>query len=277
MLRHIVGVKHQNFRTFERSGSKNLCQGLPIAAEICQKTMVSDLVTRMNTPQVIEKYIVKTPYEPIKATSLIRTDNRNRVVNKHVDDEPDSYEKLLELCSSLQSSTVSLWAEAVAPAVILLIDLFSRSKWIFKIKLDEYERAENKARAINSILLTSASMNMAHAFQIERKNRCPQARTNEVVYVSQPEGFVDPEHPSHDCKFLKIPEASLSTNPNMRSEIFEKVGLTPHNPLTLQWRASNLDEDKGCKLIDPYTISCAHTRIVHDTGNYQEANRGSAQ
>ncbi|GJT98088.1 retrovirus-related pol polyprotein from transposon TNT 1-94 [Tanacetum coccineum] len=113
-----------------------------------------------------------------------------------------------------------------------------------------------RLEAIRLFIAHAASMNMV-IFQMDMKTAFLNGELNEVVYVSQPEGFVDPEHPSHvyrlnprawydklsafliksgftkgvvdptlftrrtgkhlllDYKFLKIPEASLSTNPNM--------------------------------------------------------------
>ncbi|GJZ15137.1 hypothetical protein Tco_0550814 [Tanacetum coccineum] len=56
-------------------------------------------------------------------------------------------------------------------------------------------------------------------------------------------------------RFLKIPEASLSTSKFVRKS--EKgLVLTTMPPLTLSMAKRPLDEDKGGKLIDLYTISC---------------------
>ena len=34
-------------------------------------------------------------------------------------------------------------------------------------------------------------------YQVDVKAASPYGKMNEVVYVSQPEGFVDPNHPTH--------------------------------------------------------------------------------
>ncbi|GJS04411.1 retrovirus-related pol polyprotein from transposon TNT 1-94 [Tanacetum coccineum] len=101
-------------------------------------------------------------------------------------------------------------------------------KWIFKIKLDEYgDVLKNKARlvakgyrqeagidfeesfapvarleAIRLFIAHAASMNMV-IFQMDVKTAFLNGELNEVVYVSQPEGFVDPEHPSHVYRLKK--------------------------------------------------------------------------
>ncbi|GKB56649.1 retrovirus-related pol polyprotein from transposon TNT 1-94 [Tanacetum coccineum] len=103
-----------------------------------------------------------------------------------------------------------------------------RFKWIFKIKLDEYgDVLKNKARlvakgyrqeagidfeesfapvarleAIRLFIAHAASMNMV-IFQMDVKTAFLNGELNEVVYVSQPEGFVDPEHPSHVYRLKK--------------------------------------------------------------------------
>ncbi|GKA04127.1 gag-pol polyprotein [Tanacetum coccineum] len=73
---------------------------------------------------------------------------------------------------------------------------------------------------------------------------------NEVVYVSQPEGFVDPEHPSH---VYRLKESSLWTQTSSTCvEILKKFGFDSCTPIdTPMAERPNLDEDKGGKLIDP--------------------------
>ncbi|GJZ53986.1 retrovirus-related pol polyprotein from transposon TNT 1-94 [Tanacetum coccineum] len=107
---------------------------------------------------------------------------------------------------------------------ILIIPL----KWIFKIKLDEYgDVLKNKARlvakgyrqeagfdfkesftpvarleVIRLFIAHAASKNMV-IFQMDVKTAFLNGELNEVVYVSQPKGFVDPEHPSHMYRLKK--------------------------------------------------------------------------
>ncbi|GJY64079.1 retrovirus-related pol polyprotein from transposon TNT 1-94 [Tanacetum coccineum] len=64
--------------------------------------------------------------------------------------------------------------------------------------LDEYgEVLKNKAR-----LVAKANQNMI-IFQMDVKIAFLNGELNEVVYVSQPEGFVDPEHPTHVYRLKK--------------------------------------------------------------------------
>ncbi|GJS36249.1 hypothetical protein Tco_0534631 [Tanacetum coccineum] len=75
-------------------------------------------------------------------------------------------------------------------------------------------------------------------------------------------------------RFLKIPEASLSTSKFVRKS--EKgLVLTTMPPLTLSMAKRPLDEDKGGKLIDLYTISCWIFRYLKR--NHSHGSVGSAQ
>ncbi|GJR50957.1 retrovirus-related pol polyprotein from transposon TNT 1-94 [Tanacetum coccineum] len=95
-------------------------------------------------------------------------------------------------------------------------------KWIYKVKLDEYgDVLKNKARlvakeycqekgldfeesfapvarleAIRIFLANVASKNMT-VYQMDVKTAFLNGELKEVVYVSQPEGFVDPDRPHH--------------------------------------------------------------------------------
>ncbi|GJV36384.1 retrovirus-related pol polyprotein from transposon TNT 1-94 [Tanacetum coccineum] len=94
--------------------------------------------------------------------------------------------------------------------------------WIYKVKLDEYgDVLKNKARlvakgyrqeegidfeesfapvarieAIRIFIANAASKNMT-IYQIDVKTTFLNGELKEEVYVSQPEGFVDPDHPTH--------------------------------------------------------------------------------
>ncbi|GJU89244.1 retrovirus-related pol polyprotein from transposon TNT 1-94 [Tanacetum coccineum] len=95
-------------------------------------------------------------------------------------------------------------------------------KWIYKVKLDEYgDVLKNKARrvakgfrqeegldfeesfapvsrleAIRIFLANAASKNMT-VYQMDVKTAFLNDKLKEEVYVSQPEGFIDPDRPNH--------------------------------------------------------------------------------
>ncbi|GKE10277.1 retrovirus-related pol polyprotein from transposon TNT 1-94, partial [Tanacetum coccineum] len=101
-------------------------------------------------------------------------------------------------------------------------------KWIYKVKLDEYgDVLKNKARlvakgyqqeksidfeesfesvahieAIRIFIANAASKNMT-IYQMDVKTAFLKGELKEEVYVSQPEGFVDPDHPTHVYRLKK--------------------------------------------------------------------------
>ncbi|GJV32387.1 retrovirus-related pol polyprotein from transposon TNT 1-94, partial [Tanacetum coccineum] len=101
-------------------------------------------------------------------------------------------------------------------------------KWIYKVKLDEYgDVLKNKARlvakgyrqeqgldfeesfapvarleAIRIFLANAASKNMT-IYQMDMKTAFLNGKLKEVVYVSQLEGFVDPDRPHHVYRLKK--------------------------------------------------------------------------
>ncbi|GJX66855.1 retrovirus-related pol polyprotein from transposon TNT 1-94 [Tanacetum coccineum] len=100
--------------------------------------------------------------------------------------------------------------------------------WIYKVKLDEYgDVLKNKAslvtkgyrqeegidfeesfapvvriEAIRIFIANAASKNMT-IYQMDVKTIFLNGELKEEVYVSQPEGFVDPDHPSHVYRLKK--------------------------------------------------------------------------
>nr|GEW03952.1 retrovirus-related Pol polyprotein from transposon TNT 1-94 [Tanacetum cinerariifolium] len=101
-------------------------------------------------------------------------------------------------------------------------------EWIYKVKLDEYgEVLKNKARlvakgyrqdegidfeesfapvarieAIRIFIANDASKNIL-IYQMDVKTAFLNGKLNEEVYVSQREGFVDPDHPTHVYRLKK--------------------------------------------------------------------------
>ncbi|GJW96379.1 retrovirus-related pol polyprotein from transposon TNT 1-94, partial [Tanacetum coccineum] len=101
-------------------------------------------------------------------------------------------------------------------------------KWVYKVKLDEYgDVLKNKARlvakgyrqeksidfeesfapvarieAIRIFIANAASKNMT-IYQMDVKTAFLNGELKEEVYVSQPEGFVDPDHLTHVYRLKK--------------------------------------------------------------------------
>ncbi|GKD40077.1 retrovirus-related pol polyprotein from transposon TNT 1-94 [Tanacetum coccineum] len=181
-------------------------------------------------------------------------------------------------------------------------------KWIYKVKLNEYgDVLKNKARlvakgyrqeeginfeesfapvawieAIRIFIANAASKNM-NIYQMDVKTAFMNGELKEEVYISQPEGFIDPDHPTYvyrlkkalyglkqalrawyntlsrflldnkfskgvvDPTFLKVPEASLLINQN----ILSKYGMdTSDHVDTPMVDRSKLDEDPLGILVD---------------------------
>ncbi|GJW38939.1 retrovirus-related pol polyprotein from transposon TNT 1-94 [Tanacetum coccineum] len=119
---------------------------------------------------------------------------------------------------------LEVWELVPRPDKVMVITL----KWIYKVKLDELRGIlKNKARlvargsrqeegidfeesfalvarleAIRIILAFAAHMNMV-VYQMDVKTAFLNGNLREEVYVSQPDGFVDPDNPNHIYKLKK--------------------------------------------------------------------------
>ncbi|GKA71556.1 retrovirus-related pol polyprotein from transposon TNT 1-94 [Tanacetum coccineum] len=119
---------------------------------------------------------------------------------------------------------LQVWELVPQPDCVMIIAL----KWIYKVKLDEHgDVLKNKARlvakgyrqeegidfeesfapvarieAIRIFIANAASKNMI-IYQMDVKTTFLNGELKEEVYVSQPEGFVDPDHPTHVYRLKK--------------------------------------------------------------------------
>ncbi|GKE73205.1 retrovirus-related pol polyprotein from transposon TNT 1-94, partial [Tanacetum coccineum] len=115
--------------------------------------------------------------------------------------------KNVELKNFKEAAQYSCWIDAMQEkvheferiAVWELVPALSHSlviglKWVYKIKLDEYGNVlKNKARLVAKGYRQEARIDFEESIQIAFLN----GELNEVVNVSQPEGFVDPDQPTH--------------------------------------------------------------------------------
>ncbi|GKD38953.1 retrovirus-related pol polyprotein from transposon TNT 1-94 [Tanacetum coccineum] len=119
---------------------------------------------------------------------------------------------------------LELWELAPRPVYVMVIAL----KWIYKVKLVEYgDVLKNKSRlvakgyrqeegidfeesfalvarlkAIRIFIANAASKNMV-IYQMDVKTVFLNGDLQEEVFVSQPKGFEDPEHPTHVDRLKK--------------------------------------------------------------------------
>nr|GEZ21314.1 retrovirus-related Pol polyprotein from transposon TNT 1-94 [Tanacetum cinerariifolium]GEZ50743.1 retrovirus-related Pol polyprotein from transposon TNT 1-94 [Tanacetum cinerariifolium] len=119
---------------------------------------------------------------------------------------------------------LQVWELVPCPSKVMLIKLI----WIYKVKTDEFGKVlKNKAilvaqrfrqeegidfeesfppvariEAIRIFVANAAHKNMT-IFQMDVKTTFLNGELKEEVYVSQPEGFVDQDNPSHVYKLKK--------------------------------------------------------------------------
>ncbi|GJS20427.1 retrovirus-related pol polyprotein from transposon TNT 1-94 [Tanacetum coccineum] len=167
--------------------------------------------------------VIGNPSRPVSTRKQLATDALwclyNSVLSKV---EPKNVKTAIdEACwfESMQEEIykfdrLQVWELVLKPDYVMIIAL----KWIYKVKLDEYgDVLKNKVRlvakgyrqeegidfeksftpvarieAIRIFIANAASKNII-IYQMNVKI----AFLNEEVYVSQPEGFIDPDHPTH--------------------------------------------------------------------------------
>nr|GEU38497.1 hypothetical protein [Tanacetum cinerariifolium] len=164
-------------------------------------------------------------HQGIAAESTLMKDNPVAPV----DNNPFVNVFSLEPSSDASSSEdVSLEESTYVSQTLHHLDKLCHDKWIYKVKLDEYgDVLKNKARlvakgyrqdegidfeesfalvarieAICIFIANTASKNMT-IYQMDVKTAFPNGELKEEVYVSQPVGFVDPDHLTHVYRLKK--------------------------------------------------------------------------
>nr|GEW12696.1 hypothetical protein [Tanacetum cinerariifolium] len=174
--------------------------------------------------------------------------------------------------------------------------------WIYKVKLDELGVA--RLEAIRIFLAFVAHINMV-VYQMNIKTAFLNGNLREEVYVSQLNGFMDPDKPNHVYKLKKAlyglkqaprtdgkelllvqiyvddiifaastPELCIFINQSKYDlESLKKYGFESCDPMdTLMVEKSRLDEDKEGKVVDP-----SHYHSMIGTLIYLTASRPDLQ
>nr|GEV15963.1 retrovirus-related Pol polyprotein from transposon TNT 1-94 [Tanacetum cinerariifolium] len=192
----------------------------------------------------------------------------------------------IELCkkSSMSLNVLEIWDLVPRPDCVMIITL----KWIYKVKLDEPGGIlKNKARlvargylqekgidfkesfalvarleVVSIFIAFAAHINMV-VYQMDVKTAILNGILREVVYVSQPNGFVDLENLNHVYKLKKAlyglkqapqacPIGIFLNQSKYALEIFKKYGIDSTEPMdTPMVDKSKLDEDPQRKPVDP--------------------------
>ncbi|GJU75660.1 retrovirus-related pol polyprotein from transposon TNT 1-94 [Tanacetum coccineum] len=158
-----------------------------------------------------EPFVNVNPSRPVSTRKQLATDALwcfyNSVLSKV---EPKNFKSVVaEDCwfQAMQDEIhefdrLDVWELVPPPDCAMIIAL----KWIYKVKLDEYgDVLKNKAprlEAIRIFLANAASKNMT-IYQMDVKTAFLNGELKEEVYVSQPEGFIDPDRPHHVYRLKK--------------------------------------------------------------------------
>nr|GFC23733.1 hypothetical protein [Tanacetum cinerariifolium] len=119
--------------------------------------------------------------------------------------EPKTYKEVLTQACWIEAmheelnefERLEVWELVPRPDKVMVITL----KWIYKVKLDELGGIlKNKARLVARAY--AAHKNMV-VYQMDVKTAFLNGNLREEVYVSQPDGFVDPDNPNHVYKLKK--------------------------------------------------------------------------
>nr|GEY34348.1 reverse transcriptase domain-containing protein [Tanacetum cinerariifolium] len=165
---------------------------------------------------------------------------------------------------------IQVWELVPQPDCVMIIAL----KWIYKVKLDEYgDVLKNKARLVAKGYRQKDVIDFEESFApvarieairifIANAATFLNDELKEEVYVSQPEGFLDPDHPTHVDRLKKAlyglkqapracPEGIFINQSKFTLEILKNFGMDSPDPVdTPMVDRIKLDEDPLGILVD---------------------------
>nr|GFA71772.1 retrovirus-related Pol polyprotein from transposon TNT 1-94 [Tanacetum cinerariifolium] len=180
---------------------------------------------------------------------------------------------------------LEVWELVPRPDQVMMITL----KWIYKVKLDElggilknqaclvargYRQEEGidfeesfapvaRLEAIRIFLAYTAHKNMV-VYQMDVKTAFLNGNLREEVYVSQPNGFVDPDNPNHVYKLKKalygLKQAPRAWYDMLSSFLLSQEFSKVDTPMV---EKSKLDEDREGKAVDPSYYHGSAYRKAH--------------
>nr|GEY14960.1 integrase, catalytic region, zinc finger, CCHC-type, peptidase aspartic, catalytic [Tanacetum cinerariifolium] len=129
---------------------------------------------------------------------------------------------------------LQVWELVPQPDCVMIITL----KWIYKVKLDEYgDVLKNKARLVAKGYQQEEGIDFEESFApMDVKTAFLNGELKKEVYVSQPEGFVDPNHLSHVYRLKKAlyglkqaPQAWMDSCDSIDTPMVDRLKLDEDN------------------------------------------------
>ncbi|GKD22232.1 retrovirus-related pol polyprotein from transposon TNT 1-94 [Tanacetum coccineum] len=155
---------------------------------------------------------------------------------------------------------LEVWELVSCPYKVFLIKL----KWIFKVETDEF------GEAIRIFVENSANKNMT-IYQMDVKTAFLNDELKEEVYVSQPEGFVDQENPSHVYK-LKKALYGLKQAPRVWYDMLSSFFISQQFSKMCS-RSNTLHKESKKRLITGTPVDAAHYRAMIGSLMYLTSSR----
>ncbi|GJZ96804.1 retrovirus-related pol polyprotein from transposon TNT 1-94 [Tanacetum coccineum] len=237
--------------------------------------------------------IISNPSKPVSTRQQISTDTSWCYFHAFLaKEEPKNYKEAMEESCWIKAmqekihefKRLKVWELVPRPDRAMIISL----KWIFKVKLDEYGGVlKNKAwlvakgyhqeegidfeesfapvariEAIRIFLAYATHKNMV-VFQMDVKTTFLNGILKEEVYVSQPERFVNQDHPNHVFQLKKAlyglkqasracPRGIFINQSKYALEMLKKYGLDQRDVVVIPMMGhSKLDEDPNETPVDP--------------------------